>query len=363
MRKFGELTIRDMQSEAAEMVREAAKIEDGDQRKAETARAMEVLKWALSSQKAQMVSNMVTLLKPHVEVKADIFDTHRMLFNCPNGTIDLKTGQLRPHCREDYLMQQSPVEYHPEAKAPIYDHFLPQIMLADDPRRPDYADRKDVVGYTDRISGYMLSGETYEQEWYELVGDGENGKSRLIQDAWCTVLGEYAGTLNPESVTLTRYKADGNAPTPDVAGLKGKRMVYITETAEGARIDAAKVKKYSGEDTLSGRHLHHNLLEFKPTFKMVIYTNHQPQVRETTHAFWRRVRIIPCEFEIKEHPELKDEKLGEKLQAEAEAAASARMVRGCLDWQENGLQPPKIVLQATEQYRSDIDPVQRFIWD
>ncbi|HEX9413039.1 MAG TPA: phage/plasmid primase, P4 family, partial [Ktedonobacterales bacterium] len=285
-----------------------------------------------------------------VAIEHTAFDSKPMLFNCVNGTIELKTGKLRPHRREDLLTQQSPVAYDPNALCPTYDRFIREITLADE--KPD--ERLPLVEYLDRAFGYGLTGETREQVWHLLVGSGENGKTTLVE-AISDVEGDYAATMEPESITLQRGGGhDGSAPTPDIARLRGKRFTKVTETAEGARIDAARVKRLCGEDKLTGRHLHHEPIEFYPTQKLFVYTNHRPRTGETTHAFWRRVRLIPFDLNLQDHPERKDKKLPSKLRGEAPGIL-ARLVRGCLAWQKDGLEPPQCVLDATKAYRSDMD--------
>lgn len=350
VRRWAKKTIRAMYAEAAGLAQQASGTDGSEESKALAAESMELLKWARKSETARMIDAMLSLIRDTCEVDTSIFDAKPMLFNARNGTIDLTTGALRPHSRDDYLMQCAPTDCDPMALCPTFARFVEQIMC----------NREDLVMYLQRALGYSLSGSVKEQVWHLLIGEGENGKSTLVETV-AYVLGEYAGMLEPESVTVGGRSTDPNAPSPAIASLKGKRFVKVTETEEGARIAPARIKRLSGADELSGRHLNRNLFSFMPSFKLWLYTNHRPQVRETKHAFWRRVRYIPFDFNLRElPPEAKDAELPDKLRAEAPGIL-AWLVRGCLAWQSEGLKPPKEVMEATESYKRDSDLLQTFL--
>lgn len=350
VRKWAKATVRAMYAEAAELAQAASGTDASEESKALAAESMDLLKWARKSETDRMIGAMLNLIKDTCEVDASVFDAKPMLFNVRNGTIDLQTGELYVHRREDYLMQRSRVLFDVNAQCPIFIRFVEQIMC----------NREELAMYLQRALGYCLSGSVKEQVWHLLVGEGENGKSTLMETI-TYVLDEYAGMLEPESVTVGGRSADPNAPSPETASLKGKRFVKVTETEEGARIAPARIKRLSGADELRGRHLKRDLFSFMPTFKLWLYTNHRPQARETTHAFWRRVRYIPFDFNLRTlPPEAKDPELPAKLRAEA-SGILAWLVRGCLAWQSTGLKPPKEVMEATESYKRDSDLLQMFL--
>lgn len=354
VRELASKTVRALYDEAAEVAREAqtlAHAGDDEGAKQTGRRAASILDWARKSSTDHMVKAMTTLIQPEIYAPPDIFDTHPMLFNCANGTIDLTTGELRPHDRADYLTQCSPVEYHPDAQAPTFLRFLGEIML----------DRDELVDYLQRAFGYSISGDVSAQVWHLLIGEGSNGKTTLIE-ALEYVIGDYAATMEPESITITGQRRDAAAPSPDIAKLKGVRFTKITETEEGARIAPARIKKLSGGDELSARYLNKNIFEFHPTHKLWLYTNHRPEARETTHAFWRRVRYVPFDMNLRDHPERKDETLPQKLRAEAEGIL-AWLVRGALRWQSDGLAAPALMTDAAEGYRADMDVLAAFLRD
>src|SRR5258706_4051518 len=345
-------TIVALYREAGLLAARAAELAATDQEeaKARAGLAEALLKWAKASQRSGMVASMLTLIQPHVRIEPTDFDTYKSLFNCANGTLNLETGELQPHRRADYLTQRSPIAYNPGAECPRFERFLDEVTLG----------RQGLRDYLLRVLAYALTGDTSAQLWHLLLGKGENGKTTLME-LIAYIWGDYATNMEPESVTVTHQARDGSAPSPDIARLRGKRLTRITETEEGARLAAQRVKKFCGEDTLTGRFLHKDPFEFTPVHKLFIYTNHKPLARDTTHAFWRRVRVIPFELDLEKHPEMKDPKLPEALRAEAEGILALLVRKGLKGYQERGLTPPEEVVQATTSYRNAMDVVALFL--
>jgi len=136
--------------------------------------------------------------------------------------------------------------------------------------------------------------------------------------------------------------------------------VSASETDKGKRLNEPLIKELTGGDTISARFLHAEFFEFKPQCKIWLATNHKPIVRGTDKAMWDRIKLIPFAVTIPEAEQ--DKHLGEKLEAEL-AGILAWAVKGCLDWQENGLGVPSEVKRATENYREEMDIVGDFIKD
>lgn len=352
VRRMAKATVRAMYREAAELGAAAGASEQDVQREQLAGEAKMLFDWAIKSERERMIAAMVSLARDACEVEPRVFDRDPWLLNCANGILDLRTGQLGPHRREAYLMRLAPVDYNLAAQAPLFGRFIRQIMC----------EREELVEYLQRFFGYCLSGSVREQVWHLLVGpSGENGKSTLI-DTIAAILGSYAETLEPESLTITAGARDANAPSPDIAKLAGARFVAVTETEQGARLATARLKKLTGGDVLTGRFMRRDPFSFRPEFKLVVYTNHKPRAQETVNAFWRRVRYIPFEWSVKDHPGVKDENLKDKLLGEA-SGILAWMVRGALVWQRDGLTAPAVVEAATQAYQTDQDTLGAFLRD
>ena len=322
------------------LVREAESIRDVNVR-------MAVMAHALRSQSSRAIKAMVELAQSdtHLAVASSFFDLDRWLFNCVNGMIDLRTGQLREHRREDLLTKIAGCEFDPSAPCPLWEKFLGRVFAGD----------LELIGFVQRAAGYTLTGSTCEHVLFLLFGTGANGKTTLLEIIRA-VLGDYG--MQADFNTFLERRQDG--PRNDLARLKGARMVTAVEAEAGRALAEAVVKQATGGDTITARFLYHELFEFVPEFKLFLGTNHKPVIKGSDYGIWRRIRLLP--FGVTIPPEERDRDLIEKLKAELPGIL-AWMVRGCQEWQRVGLQEPKMVVAATENYRTEMDVLGDFLED
>jgi len=201
-----------------------------------------------------------------------------------------------------------------------------------------------------------LTGDTREQTIVISHGKGANGKTRMLSILRHT-LGDYA-----YDAPFSTFELNQRASIPnDLAALVNKRLVTSSETNEGTRLNEARIKALSGQDSITARFLHCEFFTFEPVAKFLLAVNHRPRVQDDSYGFWRRVRLIPFNREFK--GEADDKQLGEKLAVESSGILNW-LIEGCLTWQKQGLEPtPNCVLQATEEYRSESDPLSQFVLD
>lgn len=285
--------------------------------------------------------------EPGMQVLPGDLDSDSLLLNVGNGTIALRTGEIREHRREDYISKLASVKYDQHAKAPRWIRFLLEIFDGDG----------DLVEFVQRAVGYTLTGLVREHCLFLLWGVGRNGKSVFLT-VLLALLGEYG--FQADFQTFLSVQRESRGPREDIASLVGRRFVAASEVREGARLDEAIVKHLTGGDTVRARHLYEGSFEFKPASKIWLACNHRPAVRDTSLGFWSRVRLIP--FTQIFEGDRQDQHLTEKLLTELPGILNWA-VEGCLRWQEEGLAPPSAVLNATEQYRGESDAVGRFIED
>jgi len=316
---------------------EAADSGDENQSKA-------LAKHALRSQSKARIDAMIDLARtePGVPVQPADLDADVWAFNVLNGTLDLKTGQYRPHSREELATKLAPVSYQPDASCPNWLTFLRQIM----------GDNDALVEYLQRAVGYALTGSTREQVLFMMYGTGANGKSTFL-DTIRSLLGDYAQQTN-FSTFMTRQQ-DG--PRNDVARLVGARFAAAAEAEAGRRLSEVIVKQLTGGDAITARFLHKEFFEFIPQFKLFLAANHKPVIRGTDNAIWRRIRLIPFTVTIPEGKRDKD--LPERLKAELPGILTWA-VEGCLRWQKEGLGEPEAVKEATGEYRDEMDSLGDF---
>lgn len=305
-----------------------------------------IIKHARNSENANKVKAMLDRAKNRRPVLPEQFDGDKWLLNVQNGTINLRTGKLMPHRREDWISKICAVEYAPQASYAIWEKFLARVTDND----------KELMSFLKRAAGYSLTGDTSEHCLFFLHGDGRNGKS-VFQSVLEYVLGDYAKTARSE---MLMAKKQGDAIPNEIAALMGIRFVSTTESESGNRLAEASLKQWTGDDTISARFLHAEFFTFKPQFKLFLVSNHKPVIRGQDQAIWERVHLLP--FTVYIPPEERDKQLAEKLRNEG-AGILRWAVEGCLEWQKNGLRPPDIVRAATEGYKNEMDVLAEFILD
>jgi putative DNA primase/helicase len=146
----------------------------------------------------------------------------------------------------------------------------------------------------------------------------------------------------------------------DGANLPGARFAKVVETREDLRLDEARVKSWTGGDTVTIRPLYKNSLSFVPAYKLWMAFNHKPTITDDSYAMWRRMRLIPFLRKFDKHQA--DKKLLSKLRAEAPGILNWA-IAGCLAWQRDGLGTPATVERATQEYEAESDVFGHFIED
>jgi putative DNA primase/helicase len=306
----------------------------------------ELAKHAMRSESRGRIEAMIALAESRIPVPVppDELDGDPWLLNVTNGTLDLKTWELRDHRREDLITKLAPVEFDRDAQAPTFQRFLKRVLPPEELRR-----------FVQRAIGYSLTGDTRERILLILHGVGRNGKSTLLE-VMREVLGDYAMKTPAETLMA---KPTGGIPN-DLARLKGARFVSASETEQNRRLAESLVKEITGNDTISARFMRAEWFDFRPSHKTWLATNHRPEIRGTDPAIWDRIRLIP--FEVRIPDEEIDRALPEKLRAELPGVL-AWAVKGCIEWQREGLGEPEKIRVATEGYRADMDVLAGFLDD
>lgn len=305
--------------------------------------------WAKKCERRSIRINSILDVRPMVSVKKKELDSHSFLFNCDNGVIDLKTGELLPHDRDLLLTKISPIKYDRNAECPNWKAFLESIFKT----HTGEADH-ELINYLQKAIGYSLTGVTKEQVMFFLFGNGRNGKStfiNIIQD----LLGDYGRQTNSDTFLKKRNDSGINN---DVARLDGARFVSAVESEEGQQLSEALVKQITGGEKMSARFLRQEYFEFTPEFKVFFTTNHKPIVKGSDEGIWRRIMLIP--FTVTIPKDKIDYDLPDKLAKEMPGVLRWA-VEGCMKWQAEGLRAPEAVKAATAEYREDMDILGPFI--
>ena len=286
---------------------------------------------------------------PEFATELDQIDDKPFLLNCLNGTLDLETFTLRPHNPDDLLTQVTATEYDPEATNPLWTSFL-NVALPD----------QEVRLYLQRLIGYSLIGQVTHHVFPILIGEGGNGKGTLYETLMY-VLKDYAAPFDSNLLLQSRNDfRSANAPAPALLELKGKRFVVTSETEERSLLATAKMKFYTGGDTITARGMYAKAnTTWQPSHTMFMVTNHAPELSADDAAAWQRITTIPFNVKIR----------GTKLEIpgfsfqlrEAAPAVLAWAVEGLKQFYQLGLAPPAQVLARTQEYHESTDHVSSFM--
>ncbi len=304
----------------------------------------EIRQFCRSSSSSRGVAHMLQLLRsePGIAIHHRELDQDDLLINLENGTLDLRTGNLRPHHRPDLMTCAAPVKFDATATCPRWEQFLQEIMDG----------KQELINYLQRAVGLSLSADVSEHVLFVCFGLGDNGKSVFLNTVQA-MLGNYA---KKASRGLLTSKSDQH-PTA-VAGLFGKRFVTCIETDDGQQLSEALVKELTGGDPVTARLMKQDFWTFRPRHKMWLATNHKPTIRGTDRGIWRRIKLIPFSVTIPETD--KDKHLPEKLAAERSGILNWAL-KGFRDWSKGGLGEPAEVRHAVSEYRGEEDVLGAFL--
>ena len=301
---------------------------------------------------------MTRRIRDPLVVLPNQIDQQHYVKACPNGVIDLRTGELRPGKPEEYILNAIVTEYDPELlrkddPCPETNRFLLSSMDGD----------QELVDFIWRLLGYGLITERRDHIFTIMWGEhGRNGKDTLIKLV-THVLGQtLSGDAPVEMLLQTQQVRNSSAPSPDVLTLRGMCIAWINEAEEGQRFALAKLKKLTGGGYITARGLHDKLqTTWLQTHLPILPPHELPKAKADDAAFWSRALIIKWPLSFVERPEqpyerLADKDLNEKIGAEAKGVL-ARMVRGSMEYLRDGLKIPDKVRQWTREQRASWDEV------
>ncbi|MDA2937164.1 phage/plasmid primase, P4 family [Acidobacteria bacterium AH-259-A15] len=317
-------------------------------------------KFARSSLNYGRIKNMLALAQCERPITTKDLDSHPFLLNCRNGTLDLKTGKLREHRREDYLTKLVHFEYNQKTECPQFMRFLYEIMgLTPDSSEGEQKRIDQLVEYLQKVFGYASTGDVSEKKVFCFFGSGDNGKTTLLE-AIRHVLAEYSHQLLIDSL-MARTGRETNASLADLADLRGARFVTTSEGESGQRLAEAKLKYLTaGMGEIKTCRKYENPIMFPATHKLFVDSNYKPHIRGTDNAIWSRLRPIP--FAVTIPPKQINKELLTELKCEGEGIL-AWLVKGCAEWQRDGLPDPQEVSKSAKTWRAENNPIQDFIED
>ena len=306
-------------------------------------------KWTARNYRENVIKDAMSV-EP-IPTSAAHFDSDPYLFNCINGTLDLRSMTFHDHAPDDMLTKTSGVQYNPEARCPRWEQFIDEITCGD----------KTLGRYIQKALGYALTGITNRECLFILYGaTTRNGKGTLCE-TMLKLMGDYGKTASPETLAQRKYK-DSRGPTEDIARLAGARFVNMSEPDKSMVFNAALLKTLTGGDTISARFLNEQSFEFKPQFKIFINTNHLPRVDDSTVFSSGRIILIPFNRHFDEQE--RDPNLKATLTtSEALSGILNWCIQGYKSLAIDGLQAPQCVIEQIEGYKDTSDKTGQFIED
>lgn len=292
------------------------------------------------------IENMVALARRDavIRVTADELDSHRMMLNTPDGTINLADSVLHEHRPGELHTKITGTGYQPEQPTPRWLKYLNDTFGSD----------QELIDYLQRLLGYAITGRVTHHILPFFHGDGQNGKS-VLTDVLFGVLGDYAIALPSSVLIAQRYSHDS-----ELSKLPGARVAIASEVPTNGTFDEERVKMLTGGDLISARELYKNPFQFTPSHTLILSGNHQPSVESGGRSFWRRTRLIPFNHTVPDDQKI--EGLGPILVEEEGPGILAWMVAGTRA-AANGLREPDSVKEATKAYEIEEDSFGAFVTD
>jgi P4 family phage/plasmid primase-like protien len=290
-------------------------------------------------------ASLVKMLRIKTAISIEEFDKEKDVVCLNNGVINLKTGQFMEHDKSFMFTKKMNVAFDPDAKCPIYERFMDEIFLGE----------TSIIAYMEQFVGMAIMGRTSENVFPILFGKGKNGKSTLTE-LMLSAFGDYGSSLPGDRLMSTR---NNSSQDYFLADLKSKRLVIASETTLGKSLDASLIKYSTGNDTIKARQIYGKGFEFIPQFTMFLMTNNLPKIKDRSEGIWRRVKLIPFDYEIPVEKRIPDFK--EVLIVELPGILN-RWLASIKEIKTNGvMKTPDLILRRTEDYRTDEDLILNFV--
>ena len=230
----------------------------------------------------KFVTSALQAAKPMLLKKITDFDSQEFLLNTPSATYDLRDGSSKEHAAEDLITKITAVSPGTDGM----DLWLDALDSF-------FCSNKELIEYVQQIVGLSAIGKVYVEALVIAYGEGSNGKSTF----WNTiarVLGTYSGTISADALTVGCKRN----VKPEMAELKGKRLVIAAELEEGMRLNTSIVKQLCSTDEVTAEKKYKDPFKYVPTHTLVLYTNHLPKVGANDDGIWRRLIVIPFNAKI-----------------------------------------------------------------
>ena len=311
--------------------------------------AEKYLAFSMKRRDYKYITATLNVAKSMLGIKVSDLDKNPNLLNTPGGTYDLQKGMAGEHPHDSADLITKITECSPgDEGMDIWLEALETFFCGD----------AELIEYVQKVIGLAAIGKVYEEFIIIAYGDGANGKSTF----WNTiarVLGTYSGKISSDILTM------GNKVNaqPEMAELKGKRLIIASEMQEGVRLNTAMVKQLCSTDEIQACKKYKDPFHFVPSHQVVLYTNHLPKVGANDDGIWRRLKVIPFNAKIKGNSDIKN--YADFLYEKAAPAIMKWIIEGAekVSKTDHKVDDPKCVKDAVAAYREDNDWLGHFLTD
>ena len=309
--------------------------------------AQTYLKFVQKRRDYKYIVSTLNAAKPMLAINVSELDKNPFLINTPQSTINMEKGMAgaREHNPEDLITKITACAPSEVGKT-IWEDALNTFFVGD----------QELIEYVQQTVGVAAVGKVFQEHMIIAYGGGANGKSTF----WNTifrVLGNYAGKISAEALTMNCKRN----VKPEMAELKGKRLIIASEMEEGMRLNTATVKQLCSTDEIQAEKKYKDPFSFVPSHTLVLYTNHLPKVGANDDGIWRRLVVIPFNAKITGASDIKN--YADYLYDNASGYIMSWIIEGARKAIATDFKTkqPKVVEDAIESYREDNDWLGQFI--
>lgn len=272
---------------------------------------------------------------------AEDFDAGMGRLFCTNGVLDMDAPErgVRGARAEDMLIRRAGVDWCPDCSCAGWEKFVGEI----------FDGSEEMVSFIQELFGYSLSGSISEQRIFCHLGDGCNGKSKLLAGLR-EICGDYSTILEPDEL-VSKKGAWAKSFERLGAKVEGTRVVVVDDLDVNAVWNEGFVKVLTGE-RIRTRNLYSESRMVMNRSKFHIGLNVAPEPEAENKGLMRRVCLIPYNVTF-EPSAVKERELSEMIKREGPGILRWA-VEGYRRWiARGGLVYPAATQEALEDYQEE----------
>ena len=303
--------------------------------------------FAMKYRESRNIRAILNEVPSMVLIRPQDLDADPFLLNTPGCAYDLSRGL------EGTILHQA-------------DHFMTKVTSVDpgDKGRQLWVDAlhtffcgdPELIRYVQLVAGMAAVGKVFVEAMIIAYGDGRNGKS-TFWNVMARVLGSYSGNISADALTVGCRRNI----KPEMAEVKGKRLLIAAELEEGTRLNTSTVKQLCSTDEVYAEKKYKAPFSYVPSHTLVLYTNHLPKVGAIDAGIWRRLIVIPFNAKIEGRSDIKN--YADFLYENAGSSVLAWILEGAREVIRRGfkIDLPACVREAIRDYREENDWLGHFL--